>query len=71
MPISLEDGHRIERRDEGWVIVDVSAGCLFELERCMWSSDEPLVFDTPVAHSQPSCEPGSTKRAGKDGTGRQ
>jgi len=36
MPISLEEGHRIERRDEGWIIVDSSAGCLFEIERCMW-----------------------------------
>jgi hypothetical protein len=35
-------------REEGWVIVDPSAGCLFEVERCMWSSDKPLVFDTPA-----------------------
>jgi hypothetical protein len=48
MPISLEKGRRIERLNEGWVIVDPSAGCLFEIERCMWSSDEPLVFDTPA-----------------------
>ena len=48
MPISLEEGGRIERRDEGWIIVDPSAGCLFEIERCMWSSDEPRVFDTPA-----------------------
>ena len=48
MPILLEEGRRIERRDEGWIIVDSSAGCLFEIERCMWSSDEPLVFDTPA-----------------------
>jgi hypothetical protein len=47
-PISLEEGRRIERRDEGWIIVDPSAGCLFEIERCMWSGDEPLVFDTPA-----------------------
>ena len=33
-PISLEEGRRIEPRDEGWVIVDPSAGCLFEIERC-------------------------------------
>ena len=43
-----ERARRIEHRDEGWVIVDPSAGCLFEIERCMWSSDEPLVFDTPA-----------------------
>ncbi len=48
MPISLEADRRIERRSEGWIIVDASAGCLFEIERCMWSSDEPLVFDTPA-----------------------
>jgi hypothetical protein len=47
-PISLEEGLRLERRDEGWVVVDPSVGCLFEVERCMWSSDEPLVFDTPA-----------------------
>jgi hypothetical protein len=46
--ISLEEGHRIERRNEGWVVVDPSAGWLFEIERCVWSSDEPLVFDTPA-----------------------
>ncbi|MFI5454047.1 MAG: hypothetical protein ACHRXM_01210 [Isosphaerales bacterium] len=48
MPILLEEGCRIERRGEGWVIVDPSGGCLFEIERCMWSSDEPRVFDTPA-----------------------
>jgi len=48
MSISLEEGRRIERRDVGWVIVDPSTGCLFEIERCMWSSDEPLVFKTPA-----------------------
>ena len=47
MTISLEDGRRIERRDEGSVIVDLSAGCLFEVERYNWLCDEPLVFDTP------------------------
>ena len=40
MPISLEEGRRIERRDVGWIIVDSSAGCLFEIERCMWSGME-------------------------------
>ena len=29
-------------------ISDPSAGWLFEVERCMWSSDEPLVIDTPA-----------------------
>ena len=48
IPISLEQGHRIERRDEGWVIADRSAGWLFEVERYILSSDEPLVFDTPA-----------------------
>ncbi len=48
MAISLEDGRRIEPRDKGWVIVDPSAGCLFEIERCLWSSDAPLVFNTPA-----------------------
>lgn len=48
MSISLEEGRRIERRDVGWVIVDPSTGCLFEIVRCMWSSDEPLVFKTPA-----------------------
>jgi hypothetical protein len=47
-PIPLEDGHRIERRDVGWVVVDPSAGCLFEIERHVWSPDEPLVFATPA-----------------------
>ena len=34
IPISLGEGRRIEHRDEEWVIVDPSAGCLFETERC-------------------------------------
>ena len=41
-------GLRVERRQEGWVIVAGSAGCLFEIERCLWSSDDPFVFDTPA-----------------------
>jgi hypothetical protein len=47
-PIPLEDGHRIERRDVGWVVVDPSADCLFEIERHVWSPDEPPVFATPA-----------------------
>jgi hypothetical protein len=46
IPISLEQGRRMERRDEGWVIADPPASFLFEVERCVWSSDEPLVFNT-------------------------
>jgi hypothetical protein len=48
IPISLEEGRRIECRDEGWIIVDTSAGWSFEIERCMLSSGEPVVFDTPA-----------------------
>jgi len=46
--ISLEEGRLIERRDEGWVIIAPPASFLFEVERIAWSSDEPLVFDTPT-----------------------
>jgi hypothetical protein len=46
--ISLEVGYRIERRAEGWVVVCPLAACLSEVERSVWSSDEPLVFDSPV-----------------------
>jgi len=42
------DAVSIEPRDEGWVIAGPSAGWLFEIERCMWSSDGPLVFDAPA-----------------------
>jgi hypothetical protein len=37
VPITVEDVRRIERRDAGWVIVDPSAGCLFE-EECSLSN---------------------------------
>jgi hypothetical protein len=45
---AIFDTANIEHRNEGWVIVDPSAGCLFEIERCVWSSAEPLAFDTPA-----------------------
>jgi len=48
-PISLEGGRLMERRDEGWVIVDPPASCLVEVERIVWSNREPLVFETPIA----------------------
>jgi hypothetical protein len=47
--IPLEGDCRIERRDAGWVIATSSATYLAEVERFMWSNDEPLVFETPTA----------------------
>jgi hypothetical protein len=46
--ISHEAVYRIERRDEGWVIVSPLALSLPEVERSIWSSDKPLAFDAPV-----------------------
>jgi hypothetical protein len=33
----------------GWVIAAPSASYLWEVERFVWSKDEPLVFETPAA----------------------
>ncbi len=47
--IPLEGDCRIERLDAGWVIAASSASYLAEVERSLWSNDEPLVFETPDA----------------------
>jgi len=47
-PISLDEGRFIERQDEGWVVVEPPASCLFEVERFVWSNDEALVFKSPA-----------------------
>ena len=47
--IPLEGDCRIERRDAGWVIAASPASYLAEIERSLWSNDEPLVFETPDA----------------------
>jgi hypothetical protein len=46
--IPLEGDCRIERRDAGWIIAASSASYLAEVERFLWSNDEPLVFETPA-----------------------
>jgi len=55
--ISLEGGRLIERRDEGWVVVDHSASCLVEVKRIVWPNHEPLVFETPTGAWTPYREP--------------
>jgi hypothetical protein len=44
--VAIEDGCRVERRRRGWVIVDAEGSCLNEVERFLWSRDEPLFFNT-------------------------
>ena len=47
--VPIEDGCRVERRGPGWVIVDTEGSCLNELERFVWSREEPLFFKTQAA----------------------
>jgi hypothetical protein len=52
IPVAIEDGCHAERRRSGWVIVDAEGSCLNEVERFVWSRDEPLFFNTQaVAHA--------------------
>ena len=47
--IPLAGDCRIERGHAGWVIAAPPACYLAEVERSLWSNDEPLVFETPTA----------------------
>jgi hypothetical protein len=47
--ITLEGDRRIERGRAGWVIAAPPACYLAEIERSLWSNDDPLVFETPAA----------------------
>jgi hypothetical protein len=49
VPVPIGDGCRVERRRPGWVIVDAEGSCLNEVERFVWSRDEPLFFRTQAA----------------------
>jgi len=50
--VAIEDRCRVERHRSGWVIVDAEENCLNEVERFVWSRDEPLFFNTQaVAHA--------------------
>jgi hypothetical protein len=52
--LALGDGHTIEPRPGGWVVVDESGCCLVEIESCTWSADPddrdlpPLLFPGPA-----------------------
>jgi hypothetical protein len=43
------DGCRIERRSQGWIIANESGHSLFDVERLIYSNDEPLVLESPEA----------------------
>jgi len=45
----VEDGCHVERRGPGWVVVDAEGSCLNEVERFVWSPEEPLFFKTQAA----------------------
>jgi hypothetical protein len=50
----LADGHRIERREGGWVIADDTGLALIDEEQCAWAAAHesdlaPLQFDSPEA----------------------
>jgi hypothetical protein len=55
-PIILEGEHGIERRDDGWVVINNHGDFLVEVEKSCWSEDEgdpdlpSLRFSTPEKH---------------------